>query len=83
MILLARKFPNVYIDTSAYKAKRYPRNLVEYMRANRHKVMFGSNYPMIMPGDCLADLDSLGLDDETRRLFFFGNAAKIFNIQPR
>ncbi|MBX9656413.1 amidohydrolase family protein [bacterium] len=84
MILLARKFPNVYIDTSAYKAKRYPRDLVEYMRADgRKKVMFGSNYPMITPGDCLADLDSLGLDDDACRRFLFDNAAKVFNITVR
>ena len=84
MILLARKFPNVYIDTSAYKAKRYPRDLVDYMRADgRKKVMFGSNYPMIMPGDCLKDLDSLDLDDEARRRFLFENAAKVFKIPAR
>ena len=30
VISLARKYPNFYIDTSAYTAKRYPTELVEY-----------------------------------------------------
>ena len=50
MIALATKFPNVYIDTSAYKPKRYPAELVSFMRGHgRKKVLFGTNYPMIMP----------------------------------
>ena len=33
MVAVARKHENVYIDTSAYTAKRYPPELVRYMRA--------------------------------------------------
>jgi predicted TIM-barrel fold metal-dependent hydrolase len=33
MISLATKYPNVYIDTSAYTVRRYPRELVDYLRA--------------------------------------------------
>ena len=35
MIALATKYPNVYIDTSAYTAKRFPPELVAYMRGHR------------------------------------------------
>ncbi len=81
MIALARKYPNVYIDTSAYTTKRYPPELVAYLRAGgRKKVLFGSNYPMILPGKALADLDSLGLDDEARRLFLTENARRVFQL---
>lgn len=81
MIALATKYPNVYIDTSAYKAKRYPRELVEYLRGHgRTKVLFGSNFPMITPAECLADVDALGLSDEARGLFLGGNAARVFGI---
>ena len=43
MVAVARKHENVYIDTSAYTAKRYPPELVRYMtsRGGRRKVMFG------------------------------------------
>ncbi|EST19096.1 amidohydrolase family protein [Streptomyces roseochromogenus] len=32
MIAVADKHANVYIDTSAYTARRYPRELVDYLR---------------------------------------------------
>ncbi len=81
MIALARKYPNVFIDTSAYTAKRYPPELVRYLQGGgRHKVLFGSNFPMILPGKALADLDSLGLDGEARALFLAGNAKRVFGL---
>jgi len=81
MISLATKFPNVYIDTSAYKPRRYPPGLVAYLQSHgRHKVMFGTNYPMIMPQSCLAELEVLNLDAETRELFLHGNAARVFRL---
>jgi hypothetical protein len=81
MIALARKYPNVYIDTSAYTTKRYPPELVRYLRGSgRNKVLFGSNFPMIMPEHALADLDALGLDDEARARFLDGNARRVFQL---
>lgn len=81
MISLATKYPNVYIDTSAYKPKRYPPALGEYLRGHgRKKVLFGSNFPMVSPADCLAQIDALGLDDEARRLFLGDNARRVFKL---
>lgn len=83
MISLATKYPNVYIDTSAYKPSRYPRELVDYLRAHgRKKVLFGSNHPMLSPAECLAEVDALGLDDDTRGRFLGGNAARVFGLSP-
>jgi len=82
MIALARKYPNVYIDTSAYTARRYPPQLVDYLcKDGRHKVMFGSNFPMIAPDHALAELDSLGLDEEAKGLFLDGNARRVFALE--
>ncbi len=84
MIALATKYPNVHIDTSAYTARRYPPELVAYLRGHgRRKVLFGSNYPMIAPGKCLDGLGDLGLDDEARDLFLAGNAARVFRLDDR
>lgn len=81
MIALATKYPNVYIDTSAYKPTRYPRPLVDFMRGHgRKKVLFGSNYPMIQPSACLAEVDALELDEEAQRMFLHENAAQIFKL---
>jgi predicted TIM-barrel fold metal-dependent hydrolase len=81
MIALATKYPNVYIDTSAYKTSRYPPELVAYLRGHgRHKVLFGSNHPAWPAAECLKDLPSLQLDDEATRMFLSDNAARVFGL---
>ena len=81
IISLATKFPNLYIDTSAYKANRYPADFVEFLRGRgAKKVLFGSNYPMITPAQCLEDLEGLGLAAEAEERFLRGNARKVFGL---
>ena len=81
MIALATKYPNVYIDTSAYTAKRFPPELVAYMRGHgRRKVMFATNYPMITAARALEGLDGLELDDEATELYLSGNARRVFGL---
>jgi predicted TIM-barrel fold metal-dependent hydrolase len=82
MVAVARKHENVFIDTSAYTAKRYPPELLRFLRgrSGRRKVMFGTNYPMIPPDAALAGLESLDLDDETHGLFLGGNARRVFSL---
>lgn len=80
-IAVATKHENVYIDTSAYTVERYPRELVGYLKAHgRKKVLFGTNYPMIMPHKALAALENLGLDEETQALFLEGNAKRVYKL---
>ena len=82
MVAVARKHEHVVIDTSAYTARRYPSELVTYMksRGGARKVLFGSNYPMIAPEQALDGLDGLGLDEQTRGLFLAGNAQRVFGL---
>ena len=81
MISLMMKHPNVYVDTSAYKASRFPPELVTYMReAGKHKVMFGTNFPMLTPDECLAGLDALGLQQDVKSLFLAENARRAFKL---
>ena len=82
MIAVARKHEHVYIDPSAYTSKRIPAELVAYMHtgSGARKVLYGSNYPMIMPQAALAELDSLGLDEQTRELYLGGNARRVFGL---
>ena len=80
-VAVATKHPNVYIDTSAYTANRYPEELVRYLSGHgRRKVLFGTNYPMITHEQALQDLESLGLDDEVRELFLQKNAERVFGL---
>lgn len=81
MIAVADKHENVYVDTSAYTARRAPRELVDYMRGRgRRKVRFGSNYPMITPAQALEHLGDLDLDKEATELFLSGNARRVFKL---
>jgi len=82
IISLATKFPNLYIDTSAYKASRFPTDFVEFMRGRgARKVLFGSNYPMLTPSACLESVASLALGEEAERLFLFDNAQRVFKLE--
>lgn len=80
-IAVATKHENVYIDTSAYTAKRYPQALVEFMAAHgRGKVLFGTNYPMFPPSKALEGVDDLGLDADAKRRFLSENARRVFRL---
>ena len=82
MIAVATKHINVYIDTSAYTAKRYPQELVAYMKSHgKNKVMFGTNYPMITPQKCLESMAEIGLSEEVATQFFYQNAIKVFKLK--
>lgn len=82
MVAVARKHENVYIDTSAYTTKRLPGELIRFMktRTGQRKVLFGTNYPMIMHGHALDGLDDLGLDDQGRADYLGGNAERVFGL---
>lgn len=82
MLFLCRKFPNLYIDTSAYTPDRYPKALVEFMRSKqgRRRVLFGSNYPMLQHAAVCEKIAGLGLDAEARQLFLKGNAERVFKL---
>jgi predicted TIM-barrel fold metal-dependent hydrolase len=82
IISLATKFPNLYIDTSAYKASRFPADIVDFMRGRgAHKVLFGTNYPMLTASACLEAVESLGLGEEAKRLFLCDNAQRVFKFK--
>jgi predicted TIM-barrel fold metal-dependent hydrolase len=82
MVAVCRKHENVVVDTSAYTSARLPRELVDFMHTGtgRHKVLFGTNFPMIAPAKALQGLEALGLDDETRSLYLDGNARRVFGL---
>jgi hypothetical protein len=81
IISLATRFPNLYIDTSAYKVTRFPADFVTFMRGRGvRKVMFGTNYPMLTAAACLEGLESLGLGEEATELFLHENARRVFKI---
>ena len=81
VVSLATKYPHFYVDTSAYAVHRLPADFVAFLRGRgRHRVMFGTNWPMLSAEAALAKLDELGLDDETTDLYLTGNARRVFKL---
>lgn len=81
VVTLVRKFPNFYIDTSAYAVHRLPENFVRFMKAEgAGRVMFGTNAPMLSAARCLAKLDALGLDEGVKAQFLGANARRVFAL---
>ena len=80
-VAVATKHENVYIDTSAFTIRRYPPELVRFLKTNGgQKVIFGTNFPMIMPEKCLAGLADLELTEETQSAFLGATAARVFKL---
>jgi uncharacterized protein len=78
---LAIKFPNFYLDTSAYALHRLPPDFVAFMKGvGRGRVMFGTNWPMIAPERCLQGLSTLGLGAEQEAAFLHGTARRVFKL---
>jgi len=81
LISLLLKFPNLYLDTSAYALHRLPPEFAALLRGSgANRIMFGTNLPMISPADALRGLDDLGLDDKQRQRFLQGTARDVFGI---
>ncbi len=80
-IAVATKHENVFIDTSAYTIRRYPEQIVRFLKSNgRSKVLFGSNYPMILPRQALEGLEELHLDEAGKAAFLAGNATRVYKL---
>jgi hypothetical protein len=72
---------NVYIDLSGWSPKYFRPMLVQYMRSLlKDKVLFGSDYPALMPERWLKDFEQLELNDEVRQKILLNNARKILNL---
>ena len=52
--------PNVYIDLSGWSPKYFPENLIRYTNTLlKHKMLFGSDFPLITPDRWLSDFEQL------------------------
>jgi len=81
LVTLTVKFPNFYVDTSAYALHRLPPAFLAWMKGlGKKRAMFGTNWPMLSPSQCLQGLGDLGLTDEGRDAFLSGNARRVFGL---
>jgi len=73
--------PQVYIDLSGWSPKYFSPTLVQYANTLlKHKVLFGSDYPLIAPDRWLADFEKIAIKDEVRPLIMKENALRLFGL---
>jgi len=73
--------PTVYIDLSGWSPKYFPPNLVQYANTLlRHKMLFGSDYPVLTPDRWLADFEKTAIREEVRPLILKENAVELFKL---
>ena len=73
--------PNVYIDLSGWSPKYFPEILVQYINTRlSHKMLFGSDYPLITPDRWLADFEKLPIKDEVKPLVLRENAIRLLKL---
>ncbi|MFV0457246.1 MAG: amidohydrolase family protein [Actinomycetales bacterium] len=82
-ISMATHKANVFLDLSGWSPKYFPPQLVRAANSYlRHKVLFGSDYPVITPDRWLRDFAELDLKPEVRELILKRNAAGLLAPRP-
>lgn len=73
---------NVFMDLSGWSPRYIPKQIMDEARTRlQDRIMFGSDYPFIMPERWLKDFDSLeGFSAEVRQKILHDNAARILKL---
>ncbi len=82
-ISIATHKANVFIDLSGWSPKYFPPQLVRAANGLlKHKVLFGSDYPVITPDRWLTDFAALDIKPAVRPLILKDNAARMLGLGP-
>ncbi len=82
-ISIATHKANVYIDLSGWSPKYFAPQLVRAVNGLlKHKVLFGSDYPVLTPDRWLADFAALEIKPAVRPLVLKDNAARMLGLAP-
>jgi predicted TIM-barrel fold metal-dependent hydrolase len=80
-ISMATHKANVYIDLSGWLPKYFPPQLVRATNGLlKHKVLFGSDYPVLSPDRWIESFDSLDIKPEVRDLVMKDNAVALLGL---
>jgi predicted TIM-barrel fold metal-dependent hydrolase len=80
-LAVATHKPNIYIDLSGWSPKYFPPILVKYANSLlKHRVLFGSDWPAILPDRWLNDFEKLEIKPDVRPLILKENARKLLNM---
>ncbi|HSN72472.1 MAG TPA: amidohydrolase family protein, partial [Steroidobacteraceae bacterium] len=78
-ISMAWKHENVFLAGDAYAPKHWPRSFVHYANTyGSHKVLFGTDWPVIDPERAVREVDALELRPASKRQLMRDNALRVF-----
>lgn len=81
MISMCWKHENVYMAGDAYAPRHWPPQFVHYANTyGRDKVLFGTDWPVIDPERAVAEIQGLGMREESQRLMMRENALRVFHL---
>jgi predicted TIM-barrel fold metal-dependent hydrolase len=81
MIAMAWKHRNVFIGVDAYAPRYWPPNLVHYLNTyGKHKVLFGTDFPVIDPERAMQEISALNIRAEAYPLLMSENARRIYKL---
>ena len=83
LIAMAWKHPNVFIATSGHAPKYWDPKLVRFLNARNRgigKVMWGTDYPLILHAESLAQIADIDLKPEALQALLHDTAAKVFKL---
>jgi len=76
--------PNVYIDLSGWSPKYFPPQIVQYANGQlKHKMLFGSDFPLISPDRWIADFKAAGFKPEIHDLILKQNAIRALGLDQQ
>lgn len=82
-ISMAWKHENVYLAGDAYAPKHWPKAFVHYANTyGSHKVMFGTDWPVIDPERAVTEVAALNLRPQSHQQLMRDNALRVFDRIP-
>jgi predicted TIM-barrel fold metal-dependent hydrolase len=82
LIAMAWKHPNVYIAVSGHAPKYWDKKLVHFLNSRgKGKVMWGTDYPLILHEESLSQIELLNLKPEHKQSLLHDAAAAVFKFE--
>ncbi len=84
MISMCWKHENIFTCGDAYAPKHWPAPFVHYAKTyGKHKVMFGTDFPVIDPNRAVSEVAALGFEEAASAMLMRENALRVFKKIPR
>lgn len=81
LIAMAWKHPNVYICTSGHAPRYWDKSLVHFLNSRgKGKVMWGTDYPLILHEESLQQIEELNLKPEHKQALLHDTAVGVFKL---